>query len=225
MPDSNSGAAVARATIPDPQARAAVRARLDAALRPFVLGAAPAPAGGPMTERRVAETARDAAEAVLSLLGEPRRSAHRVRGIVAPVLTCRWADFDAAYAAALDALLALPPAVRGVDDPAWDAALPRATPEPRAWAGESRHWTPPEHGAPAVAPAGLAGRVARRGALSVLVTADGRPVRLRGECGCAPAERATHPGVPYEHVHFRRDGTILDVITGTACGRCRAPRD
>lgn len=219
MPNSNRSAAVARAFTPD---LPAARARLDAALRPFVLGAV---GGGLMTERRVAETARDAAGAVLLLLGEPRRSAHRVRGIIAPVLTCRWSEFDAAYADALDALLALPPAVRGVDDPEWDASL---APEPLAlpaWVSDGRRWTPPDHGEPAVGPAGLSGRIARRGAQAVLVTEDGRPVRLRAQCECAPSERGTRPPVRYEHVHFRRDGTILDVTSGAACGSCRAPID
>jgi hypothetical protein len=222
VPNSESSA-VANRAVPQESGRAAARARLDAVLRPFVLGSGPQPGGGLMTGRRVAETARDAAAAVVPLLGEPRRSAHRVRGVIAPVLTCRWADFDDVYAAALDALLALPPAVRGVDDPAWDAGLPVERAAPAQWVNDGRRWTPPEHGADAVGPAGLAGRVVRRGAQSVLITADGRPVRLRGRCECEPAERGARAAVPFEHVHLRRDGAIVDVAAGLACGSCRAP--
>jgi hypothetical protein len=195
-------------------------------LRPFVLGTpagAAGASGGAMTERRVAAVARDAAAAVLPLLGEPRRSAERVRRLLTPVLTCGWAEFDAVYAAALDAILALPPAVPGVDDPAWDARLTPEPPTRRTWQANGERWTPPEHLAETVAPAGTAGRVVRRGAHSVLVTGDGRVVRLRAQCACAPADQRARPAVPFEHVHLRRDGSILDVTIGTACGACRAP--
>jgi len=215
---------------PAPDARGAAtpsrRAALDAALRPFVLGTHPGGAGGQMTVRRVAETARDAAAAVLPVLGEPRPSAERVRRIVTPVLTCPWAEFETAYAAALDAILALPPAIPGVADPDWDAGL---GPEPvarRSWLETGqRSWTPGDEGDEALAPGGTAGRVARRGRRAVLVTADGRPVRVRARCACAAVEREARPPVPFEHVHLRHDGTILDVTVGTACGACRAPAD
>lgn len=178
-----------------------------------------------MTARRVAATARDAAAAVLAVLDEPRPSAHRVRGLVTPVLTCPWREFDAAYAAALDAILALPPAIPGVDDPAWDAAL---APEPvirRSWLERgAQRWTPPvRDDIETVAPGGTRGFVTRRGATYVVVTADGRPVRTRARCACAPRDREQRPAVGYEHVHLRRDGSVLDVVAGTACGACRAP--
>lgn len=214
MPDRTAPAA----TAPRPDARA----RLDAALRPLLIGPA---AGGLLVERRVAAAARDAAAAVLPLLGAPPRSAHRVRALLVPVLVCGWAEFDAAYAALLDALLALPPAVPGVDDPAWDAALAPVPAERRPWRPDGARWDPPEHGGDTVAPGGTRGRVVRRGAQSVLVTGDGRPVRLRARCGCAPAERRARPAVPYEHVHLRRDGSVLDVAAGDACGSCRAPTE
>ena len=228
MPDRRSAARAPRAPLRPPAARADARAddaraRLDAALGPLVLGTASA--GGMLTERRVAAAARDAAAAVLPLLGEPRRSAHRVRALLTPVLVCGWAEFDAAYAAALDALLALPPAVPGVEDPTWDAALAPVPAERAPWVRTGEPWAPPEYGAEAVGPAGTAGRVVRRGAQMVLVTGDGRPVRLRARCDCTAAERRAHAPVPYEHVHLRRDGSVLDVTVGAACGRCRAPLD
>ena len=201
------------------------RAVLDAVLRPFVLGTSPAGTGGQMTVRRVAAAARDAAAAALPVLGEPRPSAHRVRRLVTPVLTCPWAEFEAAYSAALDAILALPPAIPGVDDPDWDSGLGAEPPVRRSWLERGQRWTPPVEGVETVAPGGTAGRVVRRGARAVLVTADGRPVRLRGRCECATAERRARPPVPFEHVHLRRDGSILDVTAGTACGACRAPVD
>ena len=200
------------------------RAALDAALRPFMMGSTPDGVGAPMTSRRVAAAARDAAEAVLPLLGDPPRSAHRVRGLLVPVLTCGWAEYDAAYAAAIDALLALPPAIPGVDDPSWDVGLTPEAAERRSWLEGGQFWTPPAHaGAATVAPGGTAGRVARRAARYLLVTSDGRPVRLGAFCACALAEREARAEVPFEQVYLRGDGSILDVSIGTACGACRAP--
>lgn len=200
------------------------RAALDAALRPFMFGETPDGTGAPMTARRVAAAARDAALAALPALGDPPRSAHRVRGIITPVLTCGWAGFDAAYAAALDALLALPPAIEGVDDPSWDAALVPEAVERRSWLESGQFWTAPSHiGATTVAPGGTAGRVARRTARYVLVTADGRPIRLGARCVCDLAVRESKSEIPFEQVYLRGDGSILDVTVGTACGACRAP--
>ena len=196
----------------------ALRSAVDAALRPFVL----VPPGGSMTVRHVAAAARDAAEAVVAALGEPARSADRVRRIVVPVLTCGWAEFDAEYAAALDAILALPPAIPGVNEPGWDAGL---DPEPearRSWLEGGQFWTPPADFEDTVAPGGTHGRVARRGRQSVLVTADGRVVRPRAHCTCPPRVRESREQVPFEQVHLRRDGSILDVTVGIACGTCRA---
>jgi hypothetical protein len=200
------------------------RAALDAALRPFMLGATPDGAGAPMTARRVAAAARDAAAAAVPLLGEPPRSAHRVRGLIVPVLTCGWAEFDAAYAGALDALLSLPPAIEGVDDPSWDAALAPEVQERKSWLEGGQFWTPPAHvGAHTVAPGGTAGRLARRAARYALITSDGRSVRLGARCACPVAVREAKPEVPFEQVYLRGDGSILDVSVGTACGACRAP--
>jgi len=202
------------------------RARLDAVLRPFALGthdSGPSDDGGPaMTERRIAAVARDAAAALLPLLGDPPPSAHRVRRLLRDVLTCTWAEFEATYAATLDALLVLPPARADVEDPAWDVALPAAPAAPRAWRPGAGPWTPPIEGAATVGPAGTAGRVVRRGARAVLLTSDGRPVLVNVRCTCDPAAREARPAVLFEHVHLRRDRTILDVVAGTACGACRA---
>ena len=54
------------------------------ALRPFVEGTAPGMSSWLLTVTRVAATARDAAEAVLPLLGAPARSPHRGCGAVRP---------------------------------------------------------------------------------------------------------------------------------------------
>lgn len=209
-----------------PQPTAEMRARLDVVLRPFALGThegSPADdAGLALTERRVAAVARDAADAVLPLLGDPPRSADRVRRLLRDVLTCTWGEFEATYAATLDALLALPPAHPDVEDPAWDAALPAAPTAPRAWRPGSGPWSAPIEGAMTVGPAGTAGRVVRRGARAVLLTSDGRPIQVNSRCTCDPAAREARPAVLFEHVHLRRDGTILDVLAGTACGACRA---
>jgi hypothetical protein len=175
-----------------------------------------------MTERRVAAVARDAAAALVPLLGDPPRSAHRVRRLLRDVLTCTWGEFEATYAATLDALLALPPARADVEDPAWDAALPaERTAPPREWRQGTGRWTAPIEGAATVGPAGTAGRVVRRGARAVLLTSDGRSVLANVRCACDPDARAARPTVLFEHVHLRRDGTILDVVAGTACGACR----
>lgn len=199
-----------------------VRARIDAVLRPFVLGGGGG-ASASMTARRVAMTARDAAAAILPLLGTPGRSAHRVRGIITPVLTCSWAEFDVIYEPALDALLALPPAVPGVDDPPWDCDLAPEPAKRRSWVDNGQWRAPPAYATEAVAPGGTVGRVVQRGAKSVLITEDGRPVRIHSRCGCTFTERGTRSGIAFEHVQLRRDGSVLDVVMGTACGGCRAP--
>jgi hypothetical protein len=200
------------------------RPALDAALRPFALGThAPGDEGAALTERRIAAAARDAAAAVVPLLGEPPRSAHRVRRLLRAVLTCTWAEFEATYAHTLDALLALPPALPDVEDPAWDAHLGgHRKPEPRrGWRPGAPPWTAPVEGAATTGPAGTVGRVVRRGARAVLVTADGRNVRANVRCACGADARGARPDVPFELVHLRRDGAILDVVVGTACGSCR----
>ncbi len=199
-----------------------LRARLDAVLRPFVLGGSGG-AGAPMTDRRVAATARDAAAAVLTVLGTPPRSAHRVRTLIKPVLVCAWAEFDAVYAATLDALAALPPATPGVDDPPWDAEL---APEPRArrtWLDDGQWRAPAAHGSETTAPGGTIGRIVHRGAKTVVISEDGRSIRIHSRCECETLERRSRAEVAYEVVHLRRDGSVLDVIMGVACAGCRAP--
>ncbi|MGZ8378517.1 MAG: hypothetical protein ACXWZS_00910 [Gemmatirosa sp.] len=208
---------------PSPSAPAPdARARLDTVLRPYALGTHAADAGPSLTEQRVAAVARDASAAVLPLLGDPPRSAHRVRLLLRPVLTCTWAEFEATYEETLDALLALPPARADVEDPAWDVALPPAPAARRAWMPGGPRWTAPMEGAATVGPAGTPGRIVRRGSRTVLLTSDGRSVQASMRCTCDAATREARPAVLFEIVHFRRDGAILDVVAGTACGACRA---
>lgn len=200
----------------------AIRARVDAALRPFALGTAPGAAGATMTERAAAAAARDAATALGPLLGDPPRSADRIRRLVLPVLLSGWADFDATYEAALDALLALPPARPDVEEPAWDAALAPVPRQRRAWAEHGSAWTTPRDGSVTIGPGGTEGYVIRYDAKSALISADARPIRFRSRCVCEESERSARPPVPFELVHRRRDGSILDVTVGSACGVCRA---
>ena len=226
MPDRRIPPAPDALTIQESHAtatRAALRARLDAVLHPRVHGAPPEGPGAPMTAHRLAAAARDAADAALAVLDEPKPSAHRIRQLLLRVLGSGWAEFDTEYAAALDAIVALPPAIPGVPDPSWDVALAPA-PAPRTpWMERGQHWDLPAVGDETVAPGGTAGRVASRGAKSVVVSADGRPVRIRASCECDVVERESRPEVAFEHVHLRRDGSILDVNVGIACALCRAP--
>jgi hypothetical protein len=202
----------------------APRALLDAALRPFALDTHDAADGPLLTERRLAAAARDAAAAVLPLLGEPARSPDRVRRLLRAVFICPWDEFEEVYAATLDALLALPPALEGVEEPSWDAGLSPDPVPPRAWVRGGRGWKPPRDGSETVGPAGTVGRVVRRDGRSVLITADARAVLVSVPCACDAFARGERPDVPFELVHLRRDGTILDVTVGTACGACRGPR-
>ena len=176
-----------------------------------------------MTAHRIAAAARDAADAALAVLEEPKPSAHRVRQALVPALTCGWAEFDTVYAAALDAIVALPPAVRGVADPAWDVALAPTRAARASWMERGQQWDLPALGAETVGPGGTTGKVASRGAKSLVVSGDGRPVRIRATCTCDVPLRESRPEVAFEHVHLRRDGTILDVTVGSACALCRAP--
>ena len=112
------------------------------ALRPYVEGTAPGMSSWLLTEARVAATARDAAEAVLPLLGTPARSPHRVRGLIVPALVSGWAELDEVFERVLDKLLALPPALADVAEPSWDAQLPEPSaprPDPES---EAPAWTP-----------------------------------------------------------------------------------
>lgn len=176
-----------------------------------------------MTERRVAETARDAAAAILPLLGAPPRSAHRVRALIMPLLVCGWAEFDALYDATLEKLVVLPPAIAGIDDPPWDVGLAPAVPAKRRWLDDGQWRAPSLQATEVTAPGGTVGRVVHRGPKILLISEDGRPIRLHSRCECGLADRRSRSEVPYELVHLRRDGSVLDVTMGTACGGCRAP--
>ena len=122
--------------------RADRRAFVARALRPFVDGTAPGMASSQITEARVAATARDAADAVLPLLGSPARSAHRVRGLIVPALVCGWPELDEVFERVVDKLLALPPAHPDVAEPAWDEQLAEPKPaEARAIVSDATPWS------------------------------------------------------------------------------------
>ncbi|HKH94666.1 MAG TPA: hypothetical protein VKA54_22860 [Gemmatimonadaceae bacterium] len=194
------------------------------ALRPFVEGTAPGMSSWLLTEARVAATARDAAEAVLPLLGVPARSPHRVRGLIVPAIVCGWAELDEVFEQVLDKLLALPPALPDVAEPSWDDQLP----EPRATRSEPASdvpaWTPDSRdGDIVVGPAGTTGTLVRVDRRHALIVEDGRPVRSHSRCDCDPARRRGRAEVAYERITFGRGRRILDVRAGHACPLCRAP--
>ena len=200
------------------------RRALSHALRPFVDGTARGMSSWVMTERRVAATARDAAVAILPLLGTPARSAQRVRQLIIPVLTCGWTTFEALYEETLSALLALPQAVPGVPDPAWDHDLVApAADTGDDWQVHGARWTPGPLNAETVGPSGTVGWLVLSERRRAVVAADGRPVRTRAQCHCAPVHRHERGAVPFELVTFGRHGAILDVRTGVTCSHCRAP--
>lgn len=216
--------AIRHAADPDRPAR---RALVASALRPFVDGTAPGMASSQITEARVAATARDAADAVLPLLGSPARSAHRVRGLIVPALVCGWPELDEVFERVVDKLLALPPAHPDVVEPAWDEQLAEPKPaEPRpntsdapAWSLESRD------GDAVVGPAGTAGVLIRLDRRHALIVEDGRPVRAHSRCECDPARRRGRAEVAFERISFGRGRRILDVRAGRVCPLCRAPVD
>lgn len=214
----------ARHADPDRAARRALVAR---ALRPFVDGNAPGMASSLLTEARVAATARDAAEAVLPLLGSPAPSAHRVRGLIVPALVCGWPELDAVFERVVDKLLALPPAHPDVVDPAWDAQLPGPRPaEPRPDAPDATPWTVDSRDGDTVAgPAGTVGVLIRSDRRHALIVEDGRPVRAHSRCECDPARRRGRAEVAFERIAFGRGRRILDVRAGRVCPLCRAPID
>jgi hypothetical protein len=202
----------------------ALRREVSRVLRPFVEGTAKGMSDWVMTEARVARTARDAAEAIVPLLGSPARSAHRVRGLIVPVLTCSWTELDAVYEAALDSLLALPPAVPGVADPAWDRDLsgPRVASRDH-WDVHGSTWNADvTEGGTVVGPSGTAGRLVRTDARHALIVEDGRNVRTRAKCTCPPQRRRERGEVGFELVTFGRGRKILEVKVGMTCGLCRA---
>jgi hypothetical protein len=209
---------------------AALRRELARVLRPFVDGTAAGIASSVMTQARVAATARDAAAAVLPLLGAPAPSAHRVRATILPALVCSWTELDVVFDDTLDRLLALPPAVAGVPDPAWDAGLPAPRPAPRAApraesGGEpQRTWsTTAREGDVVTGPAGTSGTLLRADRRHALIVEDGRSVRTHGRCACDPLHRRERGEVAFELITFGRRRTILEVRAGHACALCRAP--
>jgi hypothetical protein len=207
--------------------RAARRALLARALRPFVDGTAPGMASSQITEARVAATARDAADAVLPLLGVPARSAHRVRGLIVPALVCGWQELDEVFERVVDKLLALPPAHPDVAEPAWDEQLAEPKPaEPRANMSDAPAWSlESRDGDTVVGPAGTVGVIIRSDRRHALIVEDGRPVRAHSRCECDPARRRGRAEVRFERITFGRGRRILDVRAGSACPLCRAPVD
>ncbi|MEO6528819.1 MAG: hypothetical protein ABIP93_19535 [Gemmatimonadaceae bacterium] len=203
--------------------KAALRQELSRVLRPFVDGTAMGMSSWVMTESRVALTARDAARAVLPLLGAPARSAHRVRGLIMPALICSWGDLDAVFEETLTKLLALPPAVPDVPDPEWDRDLD----EPRAarpdWNVHGSTWTPSsQDGETVTGPSGTVGRLTRSDRRHALIVEDGRSVRTRARCDCSHKQRRERGEVAFEQVTFGRAHTILEVRVGMVCTLCRA---
>jgi hypothetical protein len=204
--------------------RATRRERVARALRPFVYGTAPGMASSQITEARVAATARDAAEAVLPLLGAPSPSAHRVRGLIVPALVCGWPELDEVFERVVDKLLALPPAHPDVAEPAWDEQLTDARPETRPEASDAMPWTlESRDGSTVVGPAGTTGVMVRSDRRHVLIVEDGRPVRSHSRCHCDPALRRGRAEVGYERITLGRLKRVLDVRAGHACPLCRAP--
>jgi hypothetical protein len=210
---------------------AALRRALSRTLRPFVDGTAAGIASSVMTQARVAATARDAAVAVLPLLGTPAPSAHRVRASILPALVCSWTELDAVFEETLDRLIALPPALAGVPDPAWDAGLP---PAPRTASRSVEHapsngevqrtWsTTAREGDIVTGPAGTTGTLIRADRRVALIVEDARSVRTHGKCACDPMRRRERGEVAFELVSFGRRKAVLDVRAGHACALCRAP--
>jgi hypothetical protein len=194
------------------------------ALRPFVEGTVPGMSSWLLTETRVAATARDAAEAVLPLLGAPTRSPHRVRGLIVPAIVCGWGELDEVFEQVLDKLLALPPALPDVAEPSWDDELPEPKAERSAPASDTPAWTPDSRdGEIVVGPSGTTGTLVRLDRRHALIVEDGRPVRSHSRCDCDPARRRGRAEVAYERITFGRGRRILDVRAGHACPLCRAP--
>jgi hypothetical protein len=210
---------------------AALRRALARTLRPYVDGTAAGISSSVMTQARVAATARDAAVAVLPLLGTPAPSAHRVRASILPALVCSWTELDAVFEATLDRLVALPAAIAGVPDPAWDAGLPaaprsagRASDKPASDGDAQRTWsTTAREGEVVTGPAGTTGTLIRADRRHALIVEDARSVRTHGKCTCDPLSRRERGEVAFELITFGRRRAVLDVRAGQACASCRAP--
>ena len=209
----------------DPE-RARRRERIAHALRPFVDGTAPGMSSSLLTEARVAATARDAAMAVLPLLGSPPPSVHRVRGSIVPALVCGWPELEEVFERVVDRLVALPPAHPDVVEPEWDAELAESLPEPRPDADEATPWSlDSRDGDTVVGPAGTLGVVVRSDRRHALIVEDGRPLRAHSRCECDPARRRGRAEVGFERITLGRGRRVLDVRAGRACPLCRAPVD
>jgi hypothetical protein len=201
----------------------AVRRAVSRVLRPFVDGTAKGMSSWVMTETRIAATARDAARAILPLLGSPPRSAHRVRGLIVPVLTCGWAELETVYEETLTKLVALPPAIPDVPDPEWDDGIEKPRVVGRDWNAHGSKWTVAQlEGETATGPSGTVGRLVRSDRRHALIVEDGRSVRTHARCNCSLKQRREHGEVAFEFVTFGRGRSILEVRVGTACVRCRA---
>ncbi len=201
-----------------------LRRHVSLLLRPFVEGTVKGVSHWMMTEARVARTARDAAEAILPLLGTPARSAHRVRGLIVPALTCSWTELEAVYEEMLTKLLALPVAVPGVVDPTWDANLMGPRVMARHWNAHGSAWSAEaDESGIVVGPCGTSGRLLRPDRRHALIVEDGRAVRTNALCTCVPRLRRERGEVGFELITFGRGGSILEARVGVTCAICRAP--
>lgn len=202
---------------------ASVRREVSRVLRPFVEGTAQGMSSWVMTEARIAATARDAARAVLPLLGTPARSAHRVRGLIVPALTCSWTELEAVYEETLTKLVALPPAIPDVADPEWDFGLEKPRVARRDWNVHGSSWSVADlEGETVTGPSGTVGRLMRSDRRHALIVEDGRSVRTRAHCTCSPRQRRERGEVAFELVTFGRARSILEVRAGVVCSSCRA---
>jgi hypothetical protein len=204
----------------------ALRRALAERLRPYVHGTAEGIDSSMLTRARVAATARDAAAAVLPLLGTPAPSAHRVRGVILPALVCSWTELDVVFERTLDRLLALPPALPDVPEPDWDAGLEERRAAPSAPATAHAEWTSTaREGDAVVGPHGTAGILVRADRRHALIVEDARPVRTHSRCRCDPQRRRERGEVGFELITLGRRRSVLDVRAGAACTLCRAPID
>jgi hypothetical protein len=199
------------------------RHELRRVLMPFVTGTAVGMSSSVMTESRIAATARDAAAAIMPLLGAPAPSAHRVRRLIVPTLTCSWTELDVVFEDALEKLIALPAAIPEVADPAWDAGLPAPRATTTDWNEHGTTWSVSAFDEDVVVgPSGTVGRLVQSDRRHALIVEDGRAVRTRAHCACAPKQRRERGEVAFELVTFGRGRSVLEVRVGVACGLCRA---
>jgi hypothetical protein len=147
-----------------------------------------------------------------------------VRGLIVPAIVCGWTELDEVFERVIDKLLALPPALPDVAEPAWDAQLPEPKPARPEPAPDTQDWSPEARdGDVVVGPSGTAGTLVRVDRRHALIVEDGRPVRTHSRCDCDPARRRGRAEVAFERITFGRGRRILDVRAGQACPLCRAP--